>query len=241
MLTIADDAPNSPQSANVSGIGLSQFVTFSPQPCNFPHPRSGRREPGHVHAQQPGQRRPAGDSRRGVHEGVRQRGRVQSQCRYLLGHHRGRQRQLHLRRHLHGHRRWKSVRSRINVTDSAADSPQTLTLTGSGKSPAAFTNVRGAVGCTTATLQWTVPAGVAGSWIVRNSNHVPVNQHDGTRVRATGHGRAAGEGAQAVPHLPLRDLGAVQVRRLQAGGVLRRPSASTSRPAASARRSEAPT
>ena len=76
----------------------------------------------------------------------------------------------------------------IDVADSAPDGHQTLTLQGHGLLTAAFTNVHGTVGCTTATLQWTVPAGVAGSWIVRNADHVPVNQHDGTRVRATGHG-----------------------------------------------------
>ena len=48
--------------------------------------------------------------------------------------------------------------------------------------------MHGVVGCTTSTLQWSVPTGVAGSWIVRNANHAPKNQHDGTRIKASGKG-----------------------------------------------------
>ena len=109
----------------------------------------------------------------------------------------------------------------IAVADSAPDAPQTLALTGTGNAPPPFINFRGAVGCTTATLQWTLPSGVFGSWIVRNPTHVPKNPHDGTRIRRTGPGVAAGTTPDAVSHLPLRDLCPIQVPRLQAGGVLR--------------------
>ena len=76
----------------------------------------------------------------------------------------------------------------IAVADSAPDAPQTLALTGTGDAPPPFINFRGAVGCTSATLQWTLPSGVFGSWIVRNPTHVPKNPHDGTRIRRTSSG-----------------------------------------------------
>lgn len=187
VVTITDDAPNSPQQANLSGNGLSQFVTFTPQPFNFPQAPVGQagtpvtftlHNQDNVGLQIPaaaftkvsgnvGAFKISADTCSGTTVAAN------GTCTFAVAY----------TATAGGN---QSVA--INVADSAADSPQTLTLTGSGKSPAAFTNVRGAVGCTTATLQWTVPAGVAGSWIVRNSNHVPVNQHDGTRIRATGHG-----------------------------------------------------
>ena len=76
----------------------------------------------------------------------------------------------------------------VTLTDTAPDGAQTVNLSGTGVAPAAFTNVHGVVGCTTSTLQWSVPTGVAGSWIVRNANHAPKNQHDGTRIKASGKG-----------------------------------------------------
>ena len=190
VVTITDNAANSPQTANLNGTGLSQFVTFTPTPYDFGTSTIGHRG-GPVqftlHNQDSvpltfpagaftnvsgnvGAFKVTGDGC--SHTTVA----ASSTCNFsvvytatAVGH--------------------QAVG--IAVADSASDSPQTLALTGAGRPPAPFTNLRGAVGCTTATLLWGVPSGVSGSWIVRNAHRVPLSPHDGTRIRRTGPGLRA--------------------------------------------------
>jgi hypothetical protein len=187
VVTIADNAANTPQTANLTGTGVSQFVTFTPTPYDFGTSTVGHRggpvqftlhNQDNVPLTFPARTFTNASGNVGAFK-VTADGCAHttvaagSTCNFsvvytatAVGH--------------------QAVG--IAVADSAGDSPQTIALTGTGRPPAPFTHLRGAVGCTTATLRWDVPSGVSGSWIVRNPNRVPRNAHDGTRIRRTGTG-----------------------------------------------------
>ncbi len=190
VITITDDAgrvAHSTQTANLSGTGLSSFVTFTPTPYDYGTSIVGKpggpvqftlhnqdSVPLTLHAQafanvsgNTGAFKVTGDGCSGSTVPAN------STCNFSV---------------VYTATAVGQQDVGIAVADSAPDSPQTLALTGTGKHPPAFTNFHGAVGCTTATLQWTLPTGVSGSWIVRNANHLPRNPHDGTRIRRTGTG-----------------------------------------------------
>ncbi len=183
-LTFNDDAANSPQTATVSGLGVSQYVSFSPQSHGF----------GKVTVGKLGQTQQFTvknlDTAAFTINSIVETGNTgafkltpgacagatlapNATCTFSVRY---------------GATAAGQQNATITFTDTAPDATQTVKVGGTGVSPAAFTGVRGVVGCTTATLQWTVPSGVAGSWIVRNASHAPQNQHDGTRIKATGKG-----------------------------------------------------
>ena len=186
-VTFTDDAAGSPHVANLSGTGLSAYACFNPPAPDFGNVTLGKAGPTHAFALTNTSSAPL------VITTVTKAGNVGAFAIPAITNTctgrdpRSEQRHLQLHGAVLGHRGGLQT-AIITVNDTAPDGATDGHRDRHGTRPAAFTNVRGLVGCTTATLQWTVGPSVAGSWIVRNANHIPKNQHDGTRIRATGKG-----------------------------------------------------
>ena len=183
-LTFNDDAANSPQVVTVSGQGISRYVSFSPQSRGFGRVTVGKLGPTQQFTVT------NADTAAFTISSIKVTGAVgafkltagtcaaatlapNANCQFSVQY---------------GATAAIQQKATVTLTDTAPDGAQTVNLSGTGVAPAAFTNVHGVVGCTTSTLQWSVPTGVAGSWIVRNANHAPKNQHDGTHIKASGKG-----------------------------------------------------
>lgn len=185
-VSLADNAPNSPQSVALSGAGLSQFVSITPNLQDYGSLTVGRTGTSHVFTVKnlDSNNLTIGASPLTIvgtnpksftitgngcaNQVVAPNGTCTFTVQFTPG-------------------AAGALSAQLREADGSPDSPHTVALTGTGVHPVNVTNLHGSVGCSTVTMLWTPAAGqgLVGSVIRRSDTRIPRSPLDGTLVPRT--------------------------------------------------------
>lgn len=187
-ISIADNATDSPQDVQLTGNGLSRFVSISPTSYDYGSMTVGRLGNSHTFTLKnldssslsigsspltlvganPGSFAITADRCQG--HTIPANGTCTFTVRFTPG-------------------AGGALSVQLREADGAPDSPHTVSLTGTGVRPANVISFRGWVGCTRTTVRWAPTSGTGrlGTTVWRNS-HVPRYPGDGRQMSYAGHG-----------------------------------------------------
>ena len=182
-ISISDNAPGSPQDVQLTGNGLSKFVSISPTSNNFGSMTVGRlgssrgftlknlnssslaigASPFTLRGANPKSFQVTADGCKG--HTIPSQGTCTFTVRFTPG-------------------TGGALSAQLREADGAPDSPHTVSLTGTGVHPPNVTALHGSVGCTRSTVQWTPTrgTGLLGTAMWRSSTHEPRYPGDGTKM-----------------------------------------------------------